>query len=361
VNEDRIVIITVDTALETLLAAGIHPDFVVSIDAQYPNFLDFFSSFMGEPVRRKTVLISDIIVYPQILRHWTGPLFFSTTAHPAGSVSAQKTPTVSFFTAADGIYRDAHPIVSKFKSFYGPAGWLRCGGSVATTALEFAIHVGADPVLLTGLDFAYTGYMTHVTSAPSYNLYLGDSHRFNPLPTSFVRRLNRRKLVHREGNRGGNVLSDFIFQNYLSWFGRTPLQRRDEYRGRVFNATYRGARIPGIEWVELDKFIREYQGMQKKPAIMPDRKSHTLQKPAACRFLLSVKREIDDARETVAGREASEDLKSILINRYPFLQNSVALTYRLFGGQKEVQANLLLLLSMLEQRADRALESLETT
>jgi hypothetical protein len=357
---DRIAIIAVDTALESLLLFGIEPDFVVAIDAQQHNFLDFFSCLMGEAVRRRTVLVSDLIVYPKILNHWSGPLYFSSTAHPAESVYEDRAASEeSFFTAFDGVYQDVHPIVSKFKSFYGPAGWLRCGGSVATTAIEFAIHIGSNPVLLAGLDFSYTQYMTHVHSSPSYNLHYRDSNRLSTLSTAFVRSLSTRKTVWCEGIDKRSVLTDFIFQNYLSWFRRSSLERKSEYEGRVLNATSQGAVLPGIEWVELDRYVRRFHGCEKKPVCVSSLLQKPLQKPVARRFLLSVKREVGTARAMITENSDSETLKADLMNRFTFLQNSVALTSRLFKERKKVRINLLLLLSMLEKRAERSLERIE--
>jgi hypothetical protein len=45
-----------------------------------------------------------------------------------------------------------------------------------------------------------------------------------------------------------------------------------------------------------------------------------------------------------------------LMNRFPLLRNSVALTSRLYREEKDVRINLLMLLAMLEKRSDRALE-----
>jgi len=333
--KNRIFIIAVDTALEPLFLAGIVPDFVVAIDAQYPNFLDFFSYFMEKPAIRETVLVSDLIVYPNILNHWRNPLFFSSTALPAETQSDGTT-----------VYQDAHPIISKFKSFYPHTGRLRCGGSVATTAIELAIHTGADPVLLAGLDFSYTGFMSHVSSSPSYNLHYRNSNRFRTVQTAFTEGLAARKTVPMDGIKKETVLSDFIFQNYLSWF-----DQRTEYRGRVFNATFQGTPIPGIEWVELEHCFHKLRDIQGKPAIPS---SHLpLPGPAARRFLLSVKQEVKGAREMIAGGKLPA---TDLMNRFPLLRNSVALTSRLYREEKDVRINLLMLLAMLEKRSDRALE-----
>jgi len=333
-SKNRIFIIAVDTALEPLLLAGIVPDFVVAIDAQYPNFLDFFSYFMEKIASRKTVLVSDLIVYPKILNHWKNPLFFTSTALPAE-------------TQSDGgkAYQDAHPIISKFKSFYPHTGRLRCGGSVATTAIELAIHTGADPVLLAGLDFSYTGFMSHVSSSPAYNLHYRNSNRFRTVQTAFTGGLALRKTVMMAGIRKETILSDFIFQNYLSWF-----DRKTEYRGRIFNATFQGTPIPGIEWVELEQCFQKLGDLQEKP-VLPS--SHLpLRSPAARRFLLSVKQDVKIAREMIAGGELPV---TDLVNRFPLLKNSVALTFRFYREDKEVRVNLLMLLEMLEKRSDRAL------
>ncbi len=348
--KEKVLIIACDTALEPLLTAGIEPDFVVAVDAQYPNFLDFFSSVMGGNARENTVLVCDLTAYPKIPGHWRGPLFFSYTAHQEGTS-----------------FHDVHPIATAFRSFYGPAGRLRCGGSVATTAIDLALFLGTGPVLLCGLDFAYTGYLTYVNSSPAYTLHYKEQNRFRTLSTSFVRRIASRKTVFRDGIGNKQVLSDYVFQKYLSWFERAATARPGFSR-KVFNATAAGSEIPGVPHIDLDRYMKESVADTRKKAQVAVRVRSVSNKPlsasVARRFLDSVRNEIKETKRLCGSRHEPGlepglepgMLKNELLSHTTFLANSVALSSRLYKEEPQMKANLFLILSLLEQRVSHSIE-----
>ena len=104
-------IIAVDTALRACLRAGITPDFVLSFDPQYWNYLHTAGLDTG-----KSLLISEAAVFPAVLRQQSRAVFLSNSSSPF-----------------------ARYLEGKGQNEAGDADCtLAAGGSVATTAWDFA-------------------------------------------------------------------------------------------------------------------------------------------------------------------------------------------------------------------------------
>jgi hypothetical protein len=121
--EDRCFILSVDTALRPLLAAGITPHAAIMADPSELN-----------------------------AQHIVGALPKSTylIAEQAAHASALQTATKRFLFGL-GLFPDQ--LFGKFR--FGKAT-LEAWGSVATTALDLACRVGANPIIFAGQDFAYS-------------------------------------------------------------------------------------------------------------------------------------------------------------------------------------------------------------
>jgi hypothetical protein len=317
-------IIAVDTALEPLLTVGIAPDLVVTLDAQFYNTLDFHYSFIKASDTTGSILVADLMAYPKIIRLWGGPLYFSKTS------------------TNDGTNHDSHPLISVLEESFGSIGDLRCGGSVATSAIDLALHLGASPILLAGCDFAYTGYATHVSSSSPYILFYKQSNHFNTIATSMTREIASRKHSYIEGMGNKKVLSDFIFRKYLGW-----INARNEYKNLVYNATARGALIPGMEKQNLDKIIRQASEETKrdKQPILP-LNTNTFSAEMALNFLNSLNTQIKQARQDL--QKVTDE--GFTASRYPFLQNSFHIAKKLYTDKKSLHQHLSLLLVLLEKR-----------
>jgi hypothetical protein len=121
--EDRCFILSVDTALRPLLAAGIRPHAVITADPSEMN-ARHISGVMPEAA----YLIAEQAVQPQALESATKRFLFSL-----------------------GLFPD--PLFAKF-GFAKTR--LEAWGSVATTALDLACKMGANPIIFCGQDFAYS-------------------------------------------------------------------------------------------------------------------------------------------------------------------------------------------------------------
>lgn len=123
---DRVVLVAADTALRPTLAAGLAPDFVVAVDPGAANA----RHLTGLPPCEGTCLVAEPSVQRSSLHAFRGRTYFFRVAphHPWPWLG-----TVGIEVAT-----------------------LRAWGSVLVTALDFAVRLGGDPVVLIGADLAYT-------------------------------------------------------------------------------------------------------------------------------------------------------------------------------------------------------------
>lgn len=123
---DRAVVVAVDTALRPLLSAGIHPDFVVAADPTEANA----RHLVELPPCPSTYLVAEGSIDPEAFRHFAGRTFIFNVAdhHPWP------------WLRAEGIERAR----------------LRSWGSVLTTAYDFALQLGSDPIVFAGADLAFS-------------------------------------------------------------------------------------------------------------------------------------------------------------------------------------------------------------
>jgi predicted O-methyltransferase YrrM len=123
---DRALVIAVDTALRPSLAAGIEPDFVVGVD---PGEANLRHLAVGA-VPARTHLVAEPSLAPGSFDAFVGRVFtFRVDRHHPWP-----------WLQALGVDR----------------AQLLAWGSVLTTALDLAVRLGCNPVVLFGADFAYT-------------------------------------------------------------------------------------------------------------------------------------------------------------------------------------------------------------
>lgn len=331
-------LIAVDTALRPLLLSGIEPDFVVTLDAQFFNIHDFSFLFTGHAPRREINLIADVVVYPKIVKQWKGALFFSETAIP--------------YVHENRICRESHPLMTRFRDYFPLMDSLECGGSVSTTALEFALHLGAHPVLVAGLDLAYTSYKTHVNSSTHYTFFCNRSHRLKPLSSMITKALHNRRLDSLEGIHGNRVLSDFVFEGYLNW-----IQQKRSYRNRVINVTEDGARIPGLKHICLERLLKNMRLEGKESPLRPAT-GNRLSRTVSLEFLSDLKEDSIRARKELESGSAIEaDVKTFL-QTFPFLRNNVLEATALYPDRKKAYAVLSLFLKLIEKKIALSIEKI---
>lgn len=126
----RAVLVCVDTALRACLNAGVEPDFIVLVDPQYAcaRHVEFLSS-------PTSILIAESAVWPSVFRFNCREIVLCSSLFPIGQY---------------------------FERRLGQKGALGAGGSVATTAWDFARKCGAKKIYMAGMDLGFPGKQTHI-------------------------------------------------------------------------------------------------------------------------------------------------------------------------------------------------------
>jgi hypothetical protein len=190
-----------------------------------------------------------------------------------------------------------------------PLHTLPCGGSVATTAIEIALFLGADPVFVTGLDLSFTYFYTHAVETANDRYFHRLSSRLETVHSLVGDRIHKRNLLFLPGLDGGKVLSDFVFGNYLDWFSH-----KGEYLHRVYNVTERGVEIPPLGRFRLENLISEKHRKKRiPPGLFPMIRGLGGEKPpfrapagnilsmdTCMRFLVDLKKEMPRARTSLS-------------------------------------------------------------
>ncbi|GHU07963.1 hypothetical protein FACS1894151_03100 [Spirochaetia bacterium] len=183
---ERCVVIAVDTALRFVLSNGINPDFAVVVDPQYWNF-----RHLDRTLPEKTALIAESAVYPAVLRHPFDRIFLCSSMFPLGRFIEDRLEV---------------------------KGQLGAGGSVATTAWDFARLLGTGKVFIAGLDLSFPGLKTHFRGALFEERSHAESNRFSPAETKSVHALRDGQSFYAASMTGGKVLTDRRLSLYAAWF-----------------------------------------------------------------------------------------------------------------------------------------------
>jgi hypothetical protein len=153
----RCLVLAVDTSLRFLLGRGLDPDFALSVDPQYWN-----SRHLDRSPAPHTWLVAESAVYPPVLRRPFRRRFLCGSLFPLGRFIEDRVD---------------------------PKGRLGAGGSVATTAWDFARSLGTRSVWIAGLDLAYPELKTHFRGALFEDRSHAESERRSPAETWSLRAL----------------------------------------------------------------------------------------------------------------------------------------------------------------------------
>jgi hypothetical protein len=215
----RCVVVAVDTSLRFLLRRGLTPDFAVSVDPQYWNF-----RHLDRCPAPGTWLIAEPAVYPPALRQPFRGVFLCRSQFPLGRFIEDRVD---------------------------PKGALGAGGSVATSAWDFARILGAPSVWIAGLDLSFPELKTHFKGALFEGRSHGESGRFVPAETWGFRVLQDGEPFSAPAV-SGTVLTDRRLSLYASWFAA----RFREFPGlKNYRLGARGLAIPGLETVEPEAVL----------------------------------------------------------------------------------------------------------
>lgn len=218
----RAIITAFSHSLKPVLAAGVTPDLVLTVDPQ-----DVQYHFAGCDVSRST-------------------LVNGATVHP----SLYALPARRFLTLAANGTVDQWPFER-----IGETPIVPGGGSVATTALSLAVRWRCDPIIFVGLDLSFPDGRYYVASSSDGDVRAevaadgsvrvdGWSAGFRAMKARGGPAMPSMSSVELPGWHGGTVRSNFMFALFHRWFEEVLAAGID---ATVYNCTEGGARIAGME------------------------------------------------------------------------------------------------------------------
>lgn len=223
---ERAVLICVDTALRSALAAGVEPDIIVIVDPQYWN-----ARHLDRCVSPGSVLVAEAAVWPTALDFAARRTVLCASAYPLGR----------YLDTRLGLER----------------GSLGAGGSVATTAWDLARLLGCAPIHMAGLDLSFPAARTHAKASLFEQRTLASGTRLRPASADALIAMLGGRPLRAPSNDGGEVLSDERLSLYASWFTRRLAVNQT---APTFNLSRLGLRIEGMPY-------RPWQDLLGLPAV----------------------------------------------------------------------------------------------
>ena len=221
---ERCIIVAMDTSLRFFVQNGIQPDFVIVVDPQFWNnrHLD---RCVFKQTGKQTALVAESAVYPPVLNLPFKHKFLCSSLFPLGTFIE---------TRVDN------------------KGRLAAGGSVATTAWDFARILGGNEIWIAGLDLAFPGLKTHFRGARFEESSNSQSGRFNPVEKWVVRALRDGKPFKAFSGNGSRILTDQRLSLYAAWFEN---QFRQNPQIKNYGLYQEGLAISGIIKTEVQNFL----------------------------------------------------------------------------------------------------------
>ncbi|MDZ7795140.1 MAG: 6-hydroxymethylpterin diphosphokinase MptE-like protein [Spirochaetia bacterium] len=218
--QQRMVLIATDTSLRALLRNGVTPDFTLVVDPQYWN-----TRHLDGLDLQATILISESATHSRVFQNSYRAVFFSGSVFPLGG----------YLEPGD---EAAHK--------------LGAGGSVTTTAWDFARYIGADEIYLSGLDLGFPEKRTHYCGSFFEQLLFTHSYRFRPYEGLIFNYLHSGDPFYHENYGGGLTLTDRRLIIYRQWFE----EQIAKDSGSTFTLSPKGVKIPGIQLATISQLLK---------------------------------------------------------------------------------------------------------
>lgn len=235
----RSVLVAVDTALRACLRAGVEPDFIVLSDPQFYAF-QHIHGLKSE----SSILITELSAYPSVFRFECKEKILMSSIFPLGQY---------------------------FEKSLGNKGALSSGGSVSTTAWDFARLSGAKRIYFAGLDLGFPSYQTHIKGSTFEERMHATSNRLSPAQKASVASLFGANMEFSEDYEHNPILTDNRMKMFSWWFENKALEHKDI---TSFSFSPRSLRIPGFRTETIRNFMKEKERVKEREEFLSSKNTH---------------------------------------------------------------------------------------
>ena len=232
--QDRCITVCVETSLRALLRVGVQPDFVILTDPQFWAYKHIAG--LSAP---QSILITEVSAYPAVFRFNCRRVLICSSQFPIGSFVQKKLGLAP--------------------------GDLGTGGSVASSAWNFARLCGAREIFTAGLDFAFPGKQTHIKGSSAEQSYHMLASRLISPEKFTAASLYSANAVAGTDYTGLPVLTDSRMKMFAWWF-EARLAACPETK--TFTLDPRGLSVPGIVAVAPEAILQLPRINSRKPQFL---------------------------------------------------------------------------------------------
>ncbi len=218
----RSILVCVDTAVHALLRNGVEPDFIILADPQYycARHLDFMSC-------PSSTLITEQAAWPSVFR---------------------------FNCKKVELFSSMYPVGQYFESKIESRGKLGAGGSVSTTAWDFARFCGCKEIYIAGMDLGFPGKQTHIKGSQFEEEIHRKSDRLLNAETYNTRTLITSNPQYVQDYTGKELLSDQRMTVFAWWFTQNCTTAAKN--GQItYTLTPQSCKIDGIKLCNIQDFL----------------------------------------------------------------------------------------------------------
>ena len=223
-NQNKFIIISVDSCFQTLIKNDIIPDFVITVDPQYINYKYFEYNKNFTPI-----LVSEPSTFPLILQNYQGEILF---------------------------FSSVFPFVKWLENFTEKKGEIDMGGSVSTTAFDFGNKIGGNPLILIGQDLAFIKEKTHTKGSYVEKYWTIRYSKFNTILNGIHRYVHNNLFIKIKSNNGTMVNTDRRLMIFLAWFENKIKSLPQDIE--VINTSIDGAKIEGMKVERFEKILNKF-------------------------------------------------------------------------------------------------------
>ena len=229
--QERAITIAVDTALRACLRAGVQPDFVVLTDPQYWAY-----SHIAGLCAPESILIAESAAYPSVFRFNCKEIVLMSSLFPLGKYIEER---------------------------LGKKGQLASGGSVSTSAWDFARAIGCKEIYAAGLDLGYPNKQTHIKGSSFEEAAHNNSSRLNPAEAQTARILFSAKNQEGLDFEGNKIITDERMKLFAWWFEKHVAE---DAKTKTFTFSKKGLAISGVEYFSIEDFLKKPKTTEQKKA-----------------------------------------------------------------------------------------------
>ena len=225
--KNKALIIAVDTAMKPLFSHNISPHFIITIDPQKKN-----SKYFRNVNFKESVLIAESSVDKEAIDSFNGAIYFINSIFP---------------------------LAKYFMEELGDRGDITTGGSVSTAAYDFAIRIGANPIIMVGLDLSFPNYQTHIKGSYHEENFFTEIYKLDSYDSRIYKVLIAGNLREEKNIYNEKVWTDSRFDMYKNWYEE---QCEKNNKIKFYNATEGGIKINGMENIKLEELTEKFNDIE---------------------------------------------------------------------------------------------------